>query len=641
MARPPVSSPAPGRLQPLARPCSAGILVAFCWLQSGCSSGDPSVTQAIASRGAALIPADRTTVWSPGIPGGIPSRTTACATVSASTYGDGASDASAGIQSALNACPAGQVVELSAGTFLINDSYLLMSRGVTLRGAGPGVTTLKRTNGAKPGDYNPAVRDPIVIVGPNRWNGPNDGTSQDLTVDGVKGSNSVTVANGNGFAAGQFVRLDEDNYKTGSWMSLPNRNGQPTSVTIWATDRAVWQRHNPSASEDDGFPESASYFMRFGRPISEIKEVASVSGNVVTFTTPLHIGYRVSHAAQLTRYSSHVRNAGVEDLTMTGGADGNVRFESAAYSWVKNVENTAWLGEGVAIQNSFRVEVRDSHIHDAVWPNPGGGGYAISLAHGSSEVLIENNIVMEANKVMVARASGAGSVVGYNYMDNGLIGYDLSWVEVGINGSHMVGSHHMLFEGNYSFNYDSDNTHGNAIYHTVFRNHLSGYRRDYAGMGNARAAGLMYGSWWHSFVGNVMGTEGRTSGWVYDDSSTPGGSANVIQKLGRIKRLGVLGKLGFSGEGGHVWKLGYNPIHWEQAPDPKVLSTVLREGNYDYVTGQVRWDTAAQTIPDSLYLTAKPPFFGSLPWPWVDPTGPTKLNTLPAKARFESTGATR
>jgi hypothetical protein len=434
-------------------------------------------------------------------------------------------------------------------------------------------------------------------------------------VDGAKGSFSVTVVNGAGFTAGQFVLLDEDNYSTASWKSLPNRNGQPTSVKIWASDRAVWQRHDPAAPEDDPFPDAAGWFMRLGRPINEIKEVASVSGNMVTFTTPLHIGYRVSHTAQLTRYTGqnvHVKHAGLEDLTVWGGSDGNVRFVCAAYSWMRNVENTVWLGEGVGINNSFRVEVRDSYIHDGAWPNPGGGGYAIGLANGSSEALIENNIVMEANKVMVARSSGAGSVIGYNYMDDGHIGYDPNWVEVGINGSHMVGPHHMLFEGNEAFNYDSDNTHGNAIYQTVFRNHLSGFRRDYPGMVNARGGGLMYGSWWHSFVGNVMGTEGRMGGWAYEDPGPPWGNAPSI------------------------WRLGYNPIHWEQAPDPMVRSTVLREGNFDYVTNKVNWDTVTQTIPASLYLTGKPAFFGSLPWPWVDPTGNTKLYTLPARARYEA-----
>src|SRR5262249_1822723 len=168
--------------------------------------------------------------------------------------------------------------------------------------------------------------------------------------------------------------------------------------------------------------------------------------------------------------------------------------------------------------NSFRIEVRGSYIHDTVWPEPGGGGYAISFAFGSSEILIENNIVMQANKVLVSRSSGAASVVGYNYMDDGPILSAALWQEVGTNASHMVGSHHVLFEGNESFNYDADCTHGNALYHTVFRNHLSGFRRDYPddpGGGNARAGGLEYGAWWHSFIGNVMGTQDAMSGWEY------------------------------------------------------------------------------------------------------------------------------
>jgi hypothetical protein len=107
---------------------------------------------------------------------------------------------------------------------------------------------------------------------------------------------------------------------------------------------------------------------------------------------------------------------------------------------------------------------------------PGGGAYAISLSFGTSEVLIEDGISVRANKVITARCAGAGSVVGYNYMDMGYINYNGAWVEIGLNASHMVGPHHVLFEGNYGFNADSDNTHGNSIYHTFFRNHLRGVR---------------------------------------------------------------------------------------------------------------------------------------------------------------------
>ncbi len=595
-----------------------GPVAAVAIVVSGCGHGSANVAPAPSgtppARGG-LLPADRLTVWKPGIPGGVPVRTVVCATVEAASYGNGTQEASAGIQAALDGCPAGQVVKLSAGTFTVNN-YVILRKGVTLRGAGAGQTTLQKTNGATPGSGTAPDAQPILIIGPSRWPNMDDSSTQNLTVDGAKGSYSVTVGNASGYAAGQFVMLDEDDYDTGFWMTLPNRNGSPTSSLIWATDRVVWQKHNPPEQYvDDPFPNALSWFMRSGRPINEIKEIASVSGNVISFSSPLHISYRASHSAQLTRWlasDAQVRNAGIEDLKVIGGSDGAIRFQGAAYSWVKNVEDTVWLGEGVAINNSFRCELRDSYIHDGAWPVPGGGGYAISLANGSSEILIENNIVLKANKVMVARASGTASVVGYNYMDDGFISYNLDWVEVGINGSHMVGSHHMLFEGNESFNYDADNTHGNAIYHTVFRNHLSGYRRDFAGMGNARAGGLMFGSWWHSFLGNVMGSQGRTSGWIYEDPGTPWQSDASI------------------------WKLGYDPGHWSQDPDPKVRSTVLREGNYDYVSNQVHWDTSPQTLPPSLYLTSKPAFFGDDPWPGVAPTGATKLYPLPAKARYDA-----
>jgi Pectate lyase superfamily protein len=559
-----------------------------------------------------IVPDAGRTTWAPGVRGGVPARATICATLQAASFGNGAQEASAAIQAAVAACPPGQVVRLSAGTFLVNN-HILINKGITLRGAGPGRTRLVKTNGAKPFDYRPDDAQPIIIVGPSRWPQVNNTTSVNLTANAVKGSNSVTVTNAAGFAPGQFVLLDEDDFNTASWTPLPRRlGGQPSAV--WASDRLVFQRHNPSESIDDPFPASLTWFSRAARPLCEIKEITAVSGNRIMFSTPVHITYTTSKRAQLTRYMDvHVRGAGIEDLTVSGGSNGNIRFEVAAYSWMKNVENTFWLGEGVSVDNSFRVEIRDSLIHDGSWPYPGGGGYAISLALAASEVLIENNAVTKANKMMVARSAGAGSVVGYNYMDDGYIGYDLDWVEVGLNGSHMVGGHHILFEGNQSFNYDSDNTHGNAIAMTVFRNHLTGSRRSFPGMANARGGGLMYGSWWHSFIGNVLGEDGRMSGWVYED---PGDGTFTTAS--------------------YIWKFGYDPAHWEQVADPKAKSTALRDGNFDYLTNQLRWDRAPRTIPASLYLTTKPAFFGNRTWPWVDPAGGTKLSVLPARQRFDT-----
>lgn len=578
----------------------------------------------------------RETLWRPGLmaAGGIPERKAVCARVRAADFGNGTADAAKAIQAAIDACPAGQVVELSAGTFLANE-YVIVDKGITLRGAGANATVLKRTNGAKINQEVVPASVPNIVVGPNRWPKPDNTTSRNLVSDGAKGAYSVSVADARGFAPGQIVLLDEQS--GASWQ--PDRLGRGE---IWASPdyRVVWRLHRPPLSSDDPLTAStptggpaAGWFSRQGRPTAETKEIASVEGNVISFTTPLHIGYRASNAAQLTRYTgdnAHVRNAGVESLTVIGGSDGGIRFESAAYSWMKAVEVTVWSGEGVAVNNSFRIEVRDSYIHDAAWAQPGGAGYAISMALGTAEALFENNIVLLANKLIVARSAGAGSVFGYNYMDMGYINTIERWIEVGLNASHMVGSHHVLFEGNYGFNWDSDHTHGNAIYHTVFRNHLrcirspfvnplSGRRVDddaQRGNGPRRCAGATGYSYWMSFIANVLGAPDQMSGFTYDVTGAGG------------MRLPA------------IWLLGWDDSS-PQPYDPHTAATTIRHGNFDYLTNTTVWDERipSRAVPDSLYLTGKPAFFGAgrgYAWPWVDPAGPTRLHTLPAKARFDA-----
>jgi hypothetical protein len=140
-----------------------------------------------------------------------------------------------------------------------------------------------------------------------------------------------------------------------------------------------------------------------------------------------------------------------------------------------------------------------------------------------------------------------------------------------VNASHMVGPHHVLSEGNYGFNFDSDKTHGNAIYHTVFRNHLSAIRRDFgdsgSGNGPKRAAGAAFYSYWHSLRRHVLGVQGQMAGWVYE-------SGNMDQPA--------------------IFLLGWD----DWAPyrvDPKVAAPTIRHGNFDYVTNSVKWDPSITT----------------------------------------------
>ena len=437
-----------------------------------------------------------------------------------------------------------------------------------------------------------------------------------------------------------------DELSGAGWQPDPLGRGKIWAAPDW---RVTWQLHDPPQRWDDplspGTPtggDAAAWFCRRDRPTAEVKEIEGVRGRTVTFTTPLHAPFRTSHRAQVTRYaagSTHVQGAGIEDLTVDGGSDGAIRFEAAARSWASRVEVVRWLGEGIAVNSSFRVEVRDSYVHDAVWPQPGGAGYGLSLALGSAEVLVENSIVLRANKVMVARAAGAGSVFGYNHVDAGFILGTESWVEVGLNASHMVGSHHVLFEGNDAFNFDSDKTHGSATYHTVFRNWLRGNRRPFVnpqsgntiddaaapgargslesrlrtgrtGNGPRRCAGAQAYSYWMTFVGNVLGERGRMQGWTYDGVGSGAMSTPAI------------------------FLLGWDDVT-PQPHDPRVAETALRDGNWDWLQERQTWRGEPARLPDSLYLPGKPAFFGANPWPWVDPaTG--SVHTLPARARLDA-----
>ena len=162
-----------------------------------------------AQTAAGIIDPSRRIDWSSaGIPGGIPNRTTNCATIDATTYGNGSSDATSGIQAALNSCPSGQVVTLSSGTFLINTSLTIPSNK-TLRGSGANMTRL---------DMRGSTTGAITF---GSQAGPSTGTSNAITGGATQGSTSITVT-GSGIAAGQMLMISGNN---ASYMSAAGNGG--------------------------------------------------------------------------------------------------------------------------------------------------------------------------------------------------------------------------------------------------------------------------------------------------------------------------------------------------------------------------------------------------------------------------------
>jgi hypothetical protein len=578
----------------------------------GCNSGSAG-THAASSAGGVqsgyrkgtvgILPPERRTTWNPGLTavGGIPRRSTLCATLSPS-----GGDDTAAIQGALNSCPDNQVVKLGPGDFhIMGDGLAIARSNITLRGSGTSTRLVKIDQSTS--------QFPVIIIG-NRWATNKFVSSVNLAADGVKGSRSITVASAPSppLTAGEIVFLDQ----------VTNAN-----LTHWGD-------HSPPGDPSRG------WFTRMDRPITQMMEVESVSGTSVTFTTDLHTDFLTAYRAQLSRDGEGsvrpaTRLSGIEELYVEkgngGDGGGNIPLFVCAYCWVKNVESAHSLGTSINLAGCFRCEVRDSYIHTSDNPSPGGDGYLIGLNWGSADNLVENNIVWNGNKMIVMRATGGGNVIAYNYMEDGYGSPYPTIVEVGLNASHMTTAHMELFEGNESFNFDSDDYWGNAVYITVFRNHFTALRRSMAGLGltdsyNRRAIGLTKWSRWYSFVGNVLGTAGQTlvapqTQFAYE--AMPG--------------LGS--RSGFDDEKyAYMWKLGYTGEDSSAPQDEQVIATIIRHGNFDYVTNSVVWDpgNTDHDLPASLYLTSKPAFFGSNAWPWVDPTGATKLYTLPARARFDA-----
>jgi Divergent InlB B-repeat domain len=650
--------------------------------------------------------------------GGIPNRTTVCATIN--PIGGGADDANA-IKNAINNCPAGQVVQLGSAACAPNCAFsvkmadipIYITKGIVLRGYGSCNKTSspycqtsitvsdgleKYTGGTCAGGT--CTEFPLLAISPSTsvfdigWascglHSTATGCGEvALGADAAQGQTTIQVASTSQFTVGRWVLIDEASGAGWQPDPLVPPGGGSVCGSIWAssdwlnnspspaTNRVAWPK-GQNCGYDFGtgqFPTDANgegcWLSNCDRVTSEIHQVASIGSGpcpgtncTLTFTSPLTIGFRISggHKAQVysgpnnqagTNYIGMVQFAGIENLTTMRSSGGGIVLQMCAYCWLKNVEVSEWTGGGITFSYAWRSQL-DTVLVDNIWRSINNGGeYPVSLNSSSTEVLVQNSIIHFSGKGMVAESGGAGSVVAYNYQDDTF--YDAQspvndyWLDMGLNGSHFTGQHHILFEGNWADNCDNDNTHGNSAYHTYFRNQCAGVRTPFTNPSNGlavsdqtgvaqccgvnntsnppgplRAAGMMAYDYWMSFVGNVLGTSGITTagnGWTYQGDW----SAH------------------------RIWMLGWATQQGGQDSNLANGAYMFRNGNYDYVNNSIAdWQAGyQQTLPNSIYLSSTPSFFASgaactYPWPWVTPTGSSQIQKnscggsgLPAKARW-------
>jgi hypothetical protein len=589
----------------------------------------------------AILPADRRTTWDPGIPGGVPAVTTVFRTIDAATYGNNSTDATSAINSAITAAGAvatdtnRQVVYLPAGNYRVS-MVQLNQNNVILRGAGAGATRIIGT-----GAGGPAVR----IGGRYSY-----GAVINVTATAPKGATTLTVADASSINVGDVLQIDQQDGPATSTGEGHYWNGY-----LWMADGHYSKRQPTGDMHGPGFGGtqwggSGTWIQITNwnaqnsgpwRSVTQQIEVTAKSGNTLTLHDPLHLDFTLDRVPQVFRTVSMrqadglgTRYAGLESVAVAGGTNDNIELINVAYSWLAHVESDGqyvagdslhpgMTGRSVQLFHAYRCVVRDSYVHHAYNIVNGGGAYGIAIEDGSSANLIENNVVVWLNKPVVMNVSGGGNVIAYNYVDNAMIN-GTAWQENALDGCHQAFSHSDLFEGNWAPNLGSDSTHGSAGWHVYFRNYATGRNsmpyNTGSGTGlptqNLRAAGVDALSREHTFVGNVLMAVDFGAGTYYEanPSSHPSGAP--------IYRLGDNG----NGGAGDNWDTG------------QALSFTYRHGNWDSVNNGVVWDAgnSNHTLPASLYLTVKPAFFGSSVWPWVDPTAATRVNVLPAKARYDA-----
>jgi hypothetical protein len=531
---------------------------------------------------AGIIPNDRRIDWShSGIPGGIPQRTGICATIDSAVYGNGNTDATSAIQAALESCPDGQVVYLPPGVYITSDTIHLDSYN-TLRGAGPGKTILKHAGGY--------LRSMVDMRGLIYWQIAGLHKTY-VVLEANKDSQVIRLASTAGINPGDILLINQLN--DGDLVDPEGVEGKCT----WC-------------GYEDG-----------DRVLGQLAEVAAVNGNQVSLTLPLHWTYTTALDpwAYQVDADAMIRHAGLEDLSLTQD-DPEVEFmiemDGAQYSWVKNVEIKNVQRRAMWVINSLQNEIRQCYVHIGIDGYGRDRGYGILLDAHSSSNRVEDNILSTIDGGGIMTAGGAsGNVIAYNYLHEILFD-DPWWLIASPSINHAPHPKMNLWEGNFAYKAEADIIHGSSSHNTVFRSRSFGWMSDSITTRN-NAIEIAAKNTYMNIVGNVLGTPGKSNryevlpGQPYDDWSE-----RVIYVLG-------------VGSG---------------VEDTKPAETLLRHGNFDYVTNSVVWDPAIadHDLPASLYLDEAPEWWcQETPFPAIGPDVAGYTNDIPAKRRFEGLPCTQ
>jgi hypothetical protein len=542
-----------------------------------------------------ILASDRAIDWSNAGVGDIPARAVNCATLASSAT-------VAQINAALSACPGGQTVFLSAGSYTISGSINIPSN-VTLRGAGANLTILNATG------KNASA---VIQMG----TGSVSFAPVSITSGAVNGSTHIMVANASTILAGKYLAISEQN--NSSYVSASGSEGNCN----WC---------------DGGWSHTGSYAR------GQIVAVTAVLGDNVTISPALYGSYTNQPIA--VPFAMSASYAGVEDLQVVAHNTGygtNFGLSACAYCWVKGVESNYADGDHVEVYWGYRDEIRDSYFSNAFLHTPGTHDSDLQIALKTSASLIENNIIERTHVAVMLEWGAAGNVLAYNYT---MGEFDNGSTNVVIGGVDFHGAHPQfnLIEGNVLTQIDADSVWGTSSHTTAFRNWVVGTSRicspmsgrgvvscsgtnGHYGFQAARAMQFSYLATRNNFIANVVGSAPMQAliGYNWPMAQKPSIKFPALRSYDATAYAWSFGYGEASDNGsGTGCNGGTLPCH-----RASTAASDLFHGNFNNVDSSITWTASiSHTLPASFYLTAKPHWWGSLPFPSTGPdvasgTGP-------------------
>lgn len=518
-----------------------------------------------------------------GVRGDIPTVSTIATTLS--PIGGGSDDA-AQINSAIAACASNQVVKLSTGTFTISSASVLLTKdGVVLRGSGTNtILELKSNRGVYLGGSQSIVSDTAISSG------------------ATLGSTSMVVSSSANISVGDLIAITANGDTNLVWRNT----GTAPMRTMGNTVRVM----TVSGTTIEFWPSLVYNFM-------------DTSGGAGSPTV-----YRIPFASV-----SIFRKIGIEDLLIdaddAGAPTDAINMVSSYDCWMRGVTVYNPANRHILLTYCANITLRSNSF--LLVQGHAANTLGVGIEESSCFNLIEDNILYQCN-IVCENGRQMGNVIAYNYVSDayqtGFGQYNGLWF------NHSFHVMRTLIEGNIANGATSDGVHGSASHNMIFRNFLSGWTPTMRET-NGNAIQLCRWSLHNSIVCNVIGMSNYPNGTMQYQPTNSGGHDGTIYYLGYISS----GNASFTTQRPPDAPL--NPGE-DTAFDRAVTNTTFRHFNFDHATfSTISNGVDDIAMPASLYLTAKPLWFGSLNYPPIGPDVSTVSEGATNSARVEITNPAR